>query len=60
MPLKVKVGLTDGSMTEVTNPELKAGMLVVVAEVEKGTEPAGSASPFTPQLFRPSGSGPRQ
>jgi HlyD family secretion protein len=52
-PLKVKVGLTDGAMTEVNSPDLKAGMLVVVAEVEKGTEPpTGSASPFTPQIFR--------
>jgi HlyD family secretion protein len=51
-PLKVKVGLTDGSLTEVSSPELKPGMQVVVAEVEKGEEPAGSASPFTPQIFR--------
>jgi HlyD family secretion protein len=58
-PLKVKVGLTDGSMTEVSNPELKAGMLVVVAEVEKGAETAGSASPFAPQIFRPGGGGGR-
>jgi HlyD family secretion protein len=51
-PLKVKVGLTDGTMSEVSSPELKAGMQVVVAEVEKGEEPANSASPFTPKLFR--------
>jgi hypothetical protein len=34
------------------NPELKPGMLVVVGEVEKGEEPANTASPFTPQIFR--------
>jgi HlyD family secretion protein len=51
-PLKVQVGLTDGSLTEVASPELKPGMQVVVAEIEKGQEPAGSASPFTPQIFR--------
>jgi HlyD family secretion protein len=51
-PLKVKVGLTDGTMTEVSNPELKPGMPVVVAELEKGEEPSNSASPFTPQFFR--------
>ena len=51
-PLRVKVGLTDGTMTEVMNPELKPGMLVVVGEVEKGEEPANTASPFTPQIFR--------
>jgi HlyD family secretion protein len=51
-PLKVKVGLTDGTMTEVSGPELKPGLQVVVAEIEKGEEPANSASPFTPQIFR--------
>ncbi len=51
-PLRVKVGLTDGTMTEVTGPDLKAGMPVVVAEAEKGEEPAGTAaSPFAPQIF---------
>ncbi len=51
-PLKVKVGLTDGSLTEVSGPELKPGLPVVVAEVEKGEQAPGSASPFTPQIFR--------
>jgi HlyD family secretion protein len=51
-PLEVKVGLTDGTLTEVSSPELKAGMPVVVAEVEKGEEPANSTSPFTPQIFK--------
>jgi HlyD family secretion protein len=51
-PLQVKVGLTDGSQTEVSGPELKPGMQVVVAELEKGEEAANSASPFAPQFFR--------
>jgi HlyD family secretion protein len=52
-PLKVRLGSTDGSMTEVEGPELKEGMPVVVAEQEKGNgEDSGSGSPFTPQLFR--------
>jgi HlyD family secretion protein len=51
-PLKVKVGLSDGTLTEVNSPDLKPGMQVVVAEVEKGEESANSASPFTPQIFR--------
>jgi HlyD family secretion protein len=50
-PLKVRIGLTDGSLTEVSGPELKPGMQVVVAEVEKGEEAPSSASPFTPQIF---------
>jgi HlyD family secretion protein len=51
-PLQVKVGLTDGTMTEVDSPDLKAGMLVVVGAREKGADKTGSASPFTPQPFR--------
>ncbi len=52
-PLRVKVGLTDGTMTEVSGPDLQAGMPVVISVVEKGEEPAGSAaSPFTPQIFK--------
>jgi len=51
-PLKVKVGLTDGSQTEVSGPELKPGMQVVVAEIAKGEEATNSTSPFTPQFFR--------
>jgi HlyD family secretion protein len=51
-PLKVRVGLTDGTLTEVSSPELKPGMQVVVGEIEKGAEPAGTTSPFTPQIFR--------
>jgi HlyD family secretion protein len=51
-PLRVKLGLTDGTLTEVSGPELKPGLQVVVAEVEKGEEANSSASPFTPQFFR--------
>jgi HlyD family secretion protein len=55
-PLMVKVGLTDGSMTEVDSPELQSGTLVVVGEIAKGEEPAATASPFAPQPFRQKGS----
>jgi HlyD family secretion protein len=59
-PLKVRLGPSDGSLTEVQSPDLKEGMQVVVAEQQKGGETTGSASPFTPQLFRGSGSSPRK
>ena len=51
-PLKVRLGATDGSLTEVQAPKLKAGIQVVVAEVQKGDGQASSASPFTPQIFK--------
>ncbi len=52
-PLVVRVGLSDGNMSEVRSEELKEGMQVVVGEQPRGTSGAQSASsPFTPQLFR--------
>jgi HlyD family secretion protein len=51
-PIYVTRGLTDGTLTEVSSPELKEGMPVVVGEVEKtaaGTSSGGS--PFTPRFF---------
>jgi len=59
-PVEVSLGPSDGSLTEVQSPELKEGMQVVVVEQQKGDKAAGgSASPFTPQLFRGSGSSQR-
>lgn len=60
-PLKVRLGLTDGTLTEVEGPELKEGTPVVVglteAQAENG-KPAPGGSPFTPQLFRKPASSP--
>ena len=52
-PVKVQVGLSDGSLTEVSGPKVQDGLLVVVCEEEKSTAaPASGGSPFAPQLFR--------
>jgi HlyD family secretion protein len=52
-PVKVRLGPTDGSLTEIQGPEIKEGMQVVIAEQQKGENgTSGSASPFAPQLFR--------
>jgi HlyD family secretion protein len=55
-PVQVTLGLTDGSLTEVSSPELKDGTPLVVGEM--GSQPAGQpapgASPFTPQILRKS------
>ncbi|MFZ5451091.1 MAG: efflux RND transporter periplasmic adaptor subunit [Thermodesulfobacteriota bacterium] len=56
-PLKVHLGPSDGTLTEVQAPGLKKGIQVVVAEVQKGDNQSSSASPFTPQLFRGRGGG---
>ncbi len=52
-PLKVRLGPTDGTSTEVQGADLKEGLPVVVAaEQTKVADTPSSASPFAPQLFR--------
>jgi HlyD family secretion protein len=55
-PVQVTLGLSDGSLTEVSSSELKAGTPLVVGEM--GSQPAGQpapgASPFAPQILRKS------
>jgi HlyD family secretion protein len=51
-PIYVTRGLTDGTLTEVSSPELKEGMPVVVGEVEKtAARTSSGGSPFTPRFF---------
>lgn len=49
-PLKVNVGITNGSTTEISGDEIKDGMEVIVGQrvAEKGA--AAAVNPFTPQL----------
>jgi HlyD family secretion protein len=51
-PIRVRVGLTDGLMTEVQGEDLKDGMEVIVGELRPGGGTAGgTTNPFTPQFF---------
>jgi HlyD family secretion protein len=50
-PVRVRLGPSDGSLTEVQSPDLKEGLEVVVAEQQKETAAEASRSPFAPQLF---------
>jgi len=50
-PVKVRIGLSDGAMTEIVGGDLKEGTPVVIGEVH-GEPAGGSNNPFTPQLFR--------
>jgi HlyD family secretion protein len=59
-PMKVRLGLSDGSLTEVQNPKLQEGMQVVLGERSKEESATSAASPFTPQLFRRRGSGKKK
>ena len=61
-PVEVIAGLTDGTMTEVSGPDVKEALQVVVGEQTPETAKTtaanvSGASPFTPQLRRSSPSG---
>jgi HlyD family secretion protein len=52
-PVQVSVGLTDGTMTEVTDDSLPEGAAVVIgAQIDEDEE---AASPFAPQMFKGKG-----
>jgi HlyD family secretion protein len=56
--IPVRIGMSDGSMTEIQSDELKEGTPVVVGEQVKGV--AGTettTNPFAPQFFRGGGGG---
>jgi HlyD family secretion protein len=55
-PLSLRMGLTDGTNTEVVKGDLKEGMAVVIGESRASEgEATGTNNPFAPQLFRPKG-----
>jgi HlyD family secretion protein len=56
-PVKVKTGLTDGTLTEVGGADLSEAMNVVVGEQssQATADAGGGASPFTPQFGRARG-----
>jgi HlyD family secretion protein len=52
-PIRVLVGMSDGSMTEVSGKDLREGTPVVVSEqLPDAGGSAGSTNPFTPQFGR--------
>ncbi len=58
-PVPVKLGLTDGTWTEVQGEGLTKGMVVVTGtlSVEAAAEEAAGANPFIPQIGRRGGPG---
>jgi len=53
-PVNVRIGVTDGSQTEVSGPDVSEGMDVVTGEVRKEDRADGgdTTNPFMPKLFR--------
>jgi HlyD family secretion protein len=48
-PIEVKVGVSDGSVTEVSGDDVKEGMEVVVGEAITSAESGESTNPFAPK-----------
>jgi HlyD family secretion protein len=52
-PIKVRVGLSDGTMTEVQADDLKEGLEVIIGEQRQGvSDTTGTTNPFAPQMMR--------
>jgi HlyD family secretion protein len=49
-PVRVQVGLTDGSQTEITGEGMTEGTEVVIGEQVQATAATGGTNPFTPQF----------
>jgi HlyD family secretion protein len=54
-PVKVRIGLSDGAMTEITGGDLEEGAPVVIGETHENNSGGGTTNPFTPQMFRNKG-----
>ena len=55
-PISVHVGLSDGTVTEVSGNDVKEGIEVVVGEqTPEESQSTGTVNPFTPQLRRSQG-----
>jgi len=49
--LSVQVGLTDGTMTEVSSPELKEGMEVIISTANQSGNNTSTTRPVGPRMF---------
>jgi HlyD family secretion protein len=53
-PITVRVGLSDGTMTEVQSDEVKEGMDIITGEQRQTAADTGTTNPFAPQMMRSS------
>jgi HlyD family secretion protein len=51
-PVKVRTGVTDGTVTEIVSGDLAENAAVVIGTAQRDTSAPGGASPFTPTMFR--------
>jgi hypothetical protein len=57
-PIKVRIGASDGIDTEVSGPEIKEGMEVIVGELTPD-QAADLSNPFAPKIFNRTGGPPK-
>lgn len=51
-PIKVRTGVSDGTMTAVLGDDLKEGLMVVTGVKTSGSEGSDARNPFAPQFIR--------
>lgn len=56
--IRVKAGISDGEVTEITTDELGDGDEIILGEMAASTAAASSTNPFAPQMFRGGGQRP--
>jgi HlyD family secretion protein len=54
-PLPVRVGMSDGTLTEVADDQLSEGLMVVVGVQPQASAKTGTSNPFTPTFTRGGG-----
>jgi hypothetical protein len=50
--MHVRIGMTDGTMTEIQSTQLPENSQVVIGEQQQASADAQTTNPFTPQLMR--------
>jgi HlyD family secretion protein len=49
-PIKVRTGLNDGTMTEITGDGIKEGLQIITGELQQTETNTGTTNPFVPQI----------
>jgi HlyD family secretion protein len=58
-PVEVRIGATDGSLTEVSGGDVKDDLEIVVGEESAAAQSSDTTNPFAPKLFK-GGAKPKQ
>jgi hypothetical protein len=59
-PLRVRLGLTDGGMTEVEGDHLTEGLEIIIGQQSRTAEGSDTTNPFAPKIPRRGSRGARR